>query len=439
MLEWTRGVAVIAMIVGCGGTAAPTGPATGGVESALAGQDNCPALGCGLNGAWLGENIPFRELDLGGQANHAGLKVGPFKQGGFGLKLDVRGDELIGVTPQKKLRGAELVGAVLTLTRNPRETYRLRIEAVKHTCFWTEKCAREQLDWIEECARAQSDRTEERARKRPDCPDPSDILPLYTITFTKDGDPSHKDENICSPTIGADRALGTIDGTVVVFRGDQYEDSGYLVRSDDKSRWFNIACAGTAISKLHLLRHTTAGSRDKPAGPPRITSLAQRQTLLRMLTGDYCGIGYPFTVNGHRLSYTFAQEWGPQVPSPFAETSNASIDALWNEHGATCLGTPRLSDRAPEAELIRRIQQQCRPRLGSGEVMTRPPQPGIGSAAQPEGVRQPRPHGEIPTRPPRCDPRSSAAAWDPSTLARTGSYAVSANPAPFNLAPLPPP
>src|SRR5262245_7323779 len=39
----------------------------------------CPAWGCGTNGAWLGGNLAFHELDASGkQFNSAGLRVAGF-------------------------------------------------------------------------------------------------------------------------------------------------------------------------------------------------------------------------------------------------------------------------------------------------------------------------------------------------------------------------
>lgn len=412
MTGWTGGVTAvsIAIMAGCGGSPPSTRSTSAARTSSLvAPGDDCPETGCGLNGAWLGENISFRDLDLSGRANRGGWKIESFEtEDGTNLKIDVKDDELIGVLREKRLLRKDLREAVITLSRNPREKYQLTIKDVRPTKFWTEPCAREESG----------------------CSDESDTVQLYTIEYRRAGSALPKKRNICSPVMGTDPTVREIDGTVVIFRGDQYDDNTYRVQADGASTWFNIACVGTAISKLHLLRHTTAGSRGMAWSRDsrrRLTTLAQRQTLLRMLTGDYCGIGYSFTVNGHPLTYTFAQRnWEPQVPWRFDESSpsgetNASIDALWNEHGAVCIGTPRLSDQEPEAALLQRIQEKCGWfRLASGHLVRRPAQPGAMTPSRP-----------LPRRPPICDRKILAEAMDPEVradaLARTGSYAVSAN------------
>jgi hypothetical protein len=142
----------------------------------------------------------------------------------------------------------------------------------------------------------------------------------------------------------------------LIFTGDRYDADHETVKlpnqpDDQDALWFNIACAGTAIAKMHLLRHTVAGSA--PASPPSIT---QRQAVLKMLAADYCGTGMPlFTRNGHPLQYSFYQpSWvsaPPALPQP--TLSNAlSLDAIWNQDGAVCINTARLEDESPDIRVV---------------------------------------------------------------------------------------
>jgi hypothetical protein len=424
MFRRTHGCAAISITIaaGCGGGPAPAAPVAPAAEAALLRPEECPATGCGLNGTWLGANIPFRELDLGppgtmgeGEANSAGLRIASFQRArddsavSESLHLDVQGDELIGVrspgtcsTTDCSLRGPSLVGAVLKLV-DANDKYLLTIKSVRNTVFWTETC-----EPIGRC-------------------DPTDTVPLYEITFTRAG--QTKEESPCSPLTAQDRDDERgIDGLVMVFRGDRYKDRGYVVEADAESTWFNIACAGTAIAKLHLLRHTTASARMTMSSvsrvatlPPRRTTLAQRQTILRMLTADYCGIGAPFTEDGHPLSYTFRQRWEPLQPRtagasqelvPFSSVANASLDALWDQHGAVCLGTPRLSARKPAATPTqkRKIRAVCEQARRRG------------------GLRTSLPRTELPDCPPGALNARYPAAFDDLSVQNIRPYAVSANP-----------
>ena len=396
---------------GCG-AAAQSEATTAQAQPAT--TDPCPSLGCGLNGAWLGANVAFRELDLGpapdtfrGQPNDAGLTIESFtfqgataSDGGVPMGIDVEGDELIGILPGVRLRGTKLKGARITLVNKQDVHYFLDINDVTSTGFWTERCT---FNPEQTCPR-------------------EELVPLYSITFTREG--THVKESVCGPATDPDQP---VSGLVVIFRGDQYDEPppgafstpepyhgpGYTVLSDPGSTWFNIACAGTAIGKLHLLRHTNAaarpgGSVPGPASTARTTTVDQRTALLKMLTADYCGIGFPFTENGHRLTYTFEHSWEPLFPQTdgsvldFAGVPTASIDALWNEEGALCIRVPRLSDQVPPQELAGRIRQRC------GK--------------------------DIPQD---CRPSESLASWNTRNAglgSKSHAYAISANPRPFVIA-----
>ena len=423
MLKSSNCVVVVAMVVaGCsapGGPSGPSGPTPPGPTAQV--HEDCPRLGCGLNGSWLGENLPFRELDRGPdrrspegrQANQAHLVIESFKKkNGDDLGIDVDGDDLVGIERGgQELRGEKLIGTVITLAPDASrkasghpEKYFLHIDGVTSTGFWTESCT---FDPARRCGAA-------------------DLVPLYTINFVKEG--GNEKGSLCDPLIAPGEA---VQGRVIIFRGDQYSEPppgafrrpgyrgpGYVVASDPASTWFNVACEGTAIAKLHLLRHTAAGA-------PRTTRISERQTLLKMLTADYCGIGFPFTENGHPLSYTFQQPWQPLFPRtngsavPFRGIDNASLDALWNQDGAVCLAVPRLSDTVARARLENRIRRWCPAgaRPGPGiEDLTRPDlfAGAIGS------VR-------------RCGPGVTLDRWNLDLATWTHSYAVSANPRPFQV------
>ncbi|HZJ63561.1 MAG TPA: ADYC domain-containing protein [Kofleriaceae bacterium] len=445
MLKSSNGVVVVmaaavaSMVAGCSGPSGPSGP-IGPTSPGPTVQvhEDCPRLGCGLNGSWLGENLPFRDLDRGPdrrspqgrQANQAHLVIESFKKkNGDELGIDVDGDDLVGLERgDHELRGEKLIGTVITLAPDASrkasghpEKYFLHIDDVTSTGFWTESCT---FDPARRCTAA-------------------DLAPLYTINFVKEG--GNEKGNLCDPLIAPGEA---VQGRVIIFRGDQYREPppgafrrpglyrgpGYVVASDPASTWFNVACEGTAIAKLHLLRHTAASVFDpRPevvatgpiVHPPRTTRISERQTLLKMLTADYCGIGFPFTENGHPLSYTFQQPWQPLFPRtdgsavPFRGIDNASLDALWNQDGAVCLAVPRLSDTVARTRLENRIRTWCP--AGARQA------PGIEDLARPDLFA-----GAIGSVR-RCGPGVTLDRWNLDLATWTHSYAVSANPRPFQV------
>jgi hypothetical protein len=187
-------------------------------------------------------------------------------------------------------------------------------------------------------------------------------FPVYDFTATNLADGC--DIEFCQPGLSQDSEgkVKNLSGSAVIFRGDFYDDA-YTVRTTPPADYdddvFNISCLGTAISKLHLFRHTSA-SRVTPSDPPP-PAVPQRQALLRLLTADYCGIGHPFTVDGTPIRLRFDSSLAPTDPSLFAlspSSSIDSIDALWTGDGATCIGTPRLA--ASASAILGKIQTTCR-------------------------------------------------------------------------------
>ncbi len=125
----------------------------------------------------------------------------------------------------------------------------------------------------------------------------------------------------------------------VVWQGDRYNpESGEIFASDDEvGPWFNISCAGEATIKM--LRTRTGGAV-RPTSP-----VEQRQATLNMFTAAYCGPGgprvttsdVPFTKLGQPLTWS-------DVSGPSHLGAGASIEAVWDDHGAVCLTTPRKAD-----------------------------------------------------------------------------------------------
>jgi hypothetical protein len=300
-------------------------PACGDLEAtqvaAVETDPPCPEWGCGTNTASVDGNLFFHELSTCGHANAAGLtlvdavkQVGPFTEH---VQLRVVGDSLRGSVGTTVLQGADLVGTTLLL-QSPTGGVRVDIAAVGSTDYWVS---------------------------------PGPPVPTYTLTWQRSaqgatpralcGPPSIELPDDWLDLTGSDAALA------IIFAGDRYDGARKTVSSEGPpSCWFNIACAGSAAAKLHLLRHTSAGT-DRT----HRTTLPQRQAMLKMITDDICGTGESFTVNGDRVYYEDMQRWHPFPAAP------ASIEALWDERGALCLDVPRRQGEDPS--VMSRIQSAC--------------------------------------------------------------------------------
>ena len=103
------------------------------------------------------------------------------------------------------------------------------------------------------------------------------------------------------------------------------------------STWVNFACAGSALWKLVTTGHTQSRFWGN-------TTIPERQTLLKMVTGDYCGGGVPFTVPGQKLQWRDARGYTQYLSSPLL----LELEARWTPNGAACLITPRV-DANPTA------------------------------------------------------------------------------------------
>jgi hypothetical protein len=443
-VAWCKARHGFAALAGAGGQEAGDG-------SGSAGTVTCPDTKCGDNGVWLGSGVQFRTLHLRPErTNEANLSiVGFVGKHGEPLTVDVNRDVLRGATPQsgpdpgkqsdeayvqdKDLVGAQLllghldrqppvvqcgpfpcrnggtcvdipddgcnpargdrdcpgtcVGGVDAATRTePRAVtieYRLKITDVNYTDFWAQG---------------------------PSYRGAATQFPVYSFVATSD---DGCEVEMCAPGLSDDHP-DDISGKAVMFRGDFYDEGSHGVTTSPATAYdddvFNIACLGTAISKLHLLRHTSASQID-PANPAD-PQPDKRTTMLRLLTADYCGNGTSFTQNGLALRFNFDSSiYSLTKLSEYGMDDAESLEALWTPQGALCIGTPRLlrgSDKKwhDRAALIKKINETC----AGGPV---------NSAAR-AGNKSPLPHVVQD-----CKDLPDAALATPF---KAGNYAISGNP-----------
>ena len=150
-------------------------------------------------------------------------------------------------------------------------------------------------------------------------------VPVYQMTYTNAKQPVP--QPLCAGG----------ENEAITFSGDRYDAaSKTIIATGDETRgWINIACQGTALAKMFLNRHTEVSQRVA-------TTRAERQAVLKMLTGDVCGDGTAFTVAGQPLL------WKDQKNVTTFMAAPASIEAVWSDTGAVCLNEPRRPEFAAE-------------------------------------------------------------------------------------------
>ena len=272
---------------------------------------DCGLWGCASNAATMAH-----ELDGSGQEpNDVGLKFVSFADvHGRALRIEVVADELVGlllVDSTMTLKGADLLGAIMTVKDKSGAPYYIRLDEVSSTRFW---------------------------------PEPAFETTGTYVFMLKSADPKDQEwRNLCSDPRpkGPRPPLWTHDldwawagrPIAVVFSGDRYDNGSLTVSTSNVGKWFNIACAGSAVAKMHLLRYTTA-SHDAT-----VTSDVQRTAVLKMITDDICGTGHSFTVDGEDVFYL---DWlGHHSYAYFDGRTRRSVEGIWTEDGAYCILEPR--------------------------------------------------------------------------------------------------
>src|SRR5262249_25624302 len=177
-------------------------------------------------------------------------------------------------------------------------------------------------------------------------------------TVQSAGLPAEKPEPLCPhPPTSKDEALGLNSYDSVIFEGDRVDAAAKTIGAKIDPRWFNIGCAGHTLAKMALTGHTESAVKLGFS-----TSIAQRQTMLKMLSADYCGDGTPFTVSGQPLQWADDLGWMHAAP-------DAQLEARWTSTGASCLMKPRVEAHPTKAsfvafhsnaELEARIAAHCR-------------------------------------------------------------------------------
>ena len=301
----------------------------------------CQVEVCGTNSPEI-DNMGFHDLDMTRNlANDTGFRLVGFEQKGQDYDLVVRGAQLFGVSANDSISGQDLVGAFIIIEHSNRDQYAIRIKEVG-----TLPIPIPPLD-----------------------PSQPTTVETYELDYSRMsyGQPSREWKNICGAIpfddlgnheYGRMETFGQDPKHSILFEGDRIHLDSMRIENNWAPDWFNIGCSGHTLAKLFLTRNASVSQGHNGL-------FEERQTSLRVLTGDYCGTGRPFTVAGQKLVWTGGQ-------MPFMATPDA-IEAQWNENGAICLDTPRMAQPTTETgmkmyprvqELEDAIEAQCgkRPR-----------------------------------------------------------------------------
>lgn len=322
------------------GTGAPEAAVGAGtVSSALGvGDPGCPEWGCGMNSPTLADGVAFDELDASEKfPDRHGIKIVSAKQAGHEVQLRVDRHFIVALATDGSglvFEHRDLVGTLIDLDRNGMR-YQLKIDDVQEQSltFWAG--------------------------------DTKEFVPFYRILVKLPLDNEFK-APICMPDRPLEKVWGPVEHSAIAFTGDRYDPQlKTVIDADRGTPWFNLACAGTATAKMHLVRHTNAGAWTAATwyagadvldpGAPFRTDWTQRQAMLKMYTADYCGNGLAFTVDGQPLLYDDENHWYAPPAGVLRLTEagdgtlsppGAALEALWTPDGAACVSALRLVSRS---------------------------------------------------------------------------------------------
>jgi hypothetical protein len=317
-------MSAFAVVLGAGCmTGALDEPPTDNVQQAIGlDPETCDEFMCGTNSPQIAE-FGFWELNLPtvlgtpGLPNNVGMQLLDFVQGTDVYLPTVRRGRLSATRVTTSgtvitLSGAALVHGAFELV-NRGKLFRLTVSAVGSVKSWAQ---------------------------------PADVLlrpPVMLETYKLDwtelnqnGTPFSDPVNMCKhpPNVEDPTTLGMTGDfayQTLLFEGDRIDARKKLDTRVNNS-WFNLGCAGSALAKMALTGHTEASANAHAFS----TTLAERQTMLKMLAADYCGDGTPFTVGGQPLSWRDDAGTMKLLGQPLV------LEARWTDKGAACLDKPRI-------------------------------------------------------------------------------------------------
>jgi hypothetical protein len=303
-----------------------------GVEVGNAEQELCDEMTCSNSPdvTFGGSHGGFHELNIRGLPNREGISIesvngrAQIRKGERSFDLNSKNGRLLGIGLTSRIENADLVGADIHLMKDGQPLFAIRIDGVRSFLF-----PFGQPGTVEAYRMSWHRIDREPSPGQPTCP--AALIP-------RGGD--------------ASQMLGMNPDETIVFEGDRFDRERKTVSRDRDDDWLNFGCAGHALAKLYLMRHTIT---TQPL-PFDEASWQHRQAMLKMLVADYCGTGRAFTTPGQPL--VWMTRGFPYALRPLG------VEARWSAHGAICIGTPRLAlHPAPDAgfspDIMADIAAEC--------------------------------------------------------------------------------
>jgi hypothetical protein len=309
-----RSVLLAGMAMGLAISGCATAPP--GTAAAAAALTECDITRCGTNSPVI-DQILFHELNLKGLPNAQGLRLSKFVKGTTEYILQVQNGRMSGSAASGKISGSGLIGSQIIVVDDMGRVFAINVVGVGSVHYWAA------LKGVP----PEAVPTIETYELRWMAINGSELRPLCGVLQSGWVTDMLRD------------TLGMNIGTAVLFENDRIDGAAKTVAPVMNPDWFNIGCAGNAIAKLALTGHNEAA---RSAG--YVTTTSERQAMLKMLVGDYCGDGTAFTVPGQPLYWQDDHSW-MQFLRP---TVHTPLDARWSSAGAICLGAPRLDDNVPK-------------------------------------------------------------------------------------------
>ena len=282
-------------------------PELGYVEQGII---TCPKEHCGTNSCEI-DQMGFHDLEMTRtDKNDSGFRLAGFEQKGVDYELVVANAQLTGTSKSNgTIAGQDLVGAQMIVEVGS-QSYAIRIAAVGSMALPIP----------------------------PTDPSQPTSVETYELDYSRmtGAQPSSEWKNICGgtpfedggdPEFGYRETFGQHPKHSILFEGDKIDLETMTIDPKPSPNWFNIGCSGHTLAKLFLTRNATVSLGHTGDHDPR-------QATLKLLVGDYCGTGKPFTVAGQKLAWQGGQ-------MPFFATPER-LEARWNQDGATCLEVPRM-------------------------------------------------------------------------------------------------
>src|SRR4029079_12334562 len=270
---------------------------------------------CGTNSATVGDNIVFDELNSRGTVTPDNIRIMSAhvvtSAGLQPVRLNVKGHNLTAIdlaTPTTIYSGAQLLDMEFTIGHRDGRRYDIKVTKVcagketssscKPLTFWVPPA--NYVPYYELTVK------KTHTRSRPPLPRRFPLSPDQMRDNDDRAVDTRFDEQLCrGKHLNGDVLWTSVPNAAIFFEGDHYDPEHKVVTTTKQSDgWFNIACSGAAPAKMHLLRHSSAGSDST-----HHTHVGQRTAMLKMLPAEYCGGGKAWTADGTPLNYADARGW----------------------------------------------------------------------------------------------------------------------------------